>query len=172
MMQNSSTQNYNLLAPLRPVEPVPWSWNPRIASPIKGAMEIGGLLSGNGRHNAQHDTHLRHHMQSGYSANHYAVENNGMIDPITQYGMGQQSAMNFSHLKQPEYPRSIPVSTKVSLHNRDLSKADARGTKVRAEPTPKNFVCSDSKCLKAFARRSDLARHGESESPSLENITD
>lgn len=72
-MQTSNAQEYNLLAPLQPVEPIPWSWDPRAAAPNKGAMEIGGLLSGNVRKHAHHDAQLRRHMPQAYSMNHYAL---------------------------------------------------------------------------------------------------
>lgn len=32
--------------------------------------------------------------------------------------------------------------------------------KPKSDPAPKPYACSDPKCGKSFARRSDLARHG------------
>lgn len=159
-MQNSNIQEYNLLAPLQPVEPVPWTWDPRAVGPSKGAMEIGGLLSGNVRKHAHYDAQLRRHVPQGYSMNHYALGSNGMIDPAQHYNVGPSSAMDFSRINQAEQPRLMP-STKSDLTNgQSPFEADTGSPKIKAEPVAKNFICSWSPCPKAFARRSDLARHG------------
>lgn len=158
-MQNSNSQNYNLLAPLQPIEPGPsWHWNHRVAASNKGAMEIGGLLSGNGRHSTHHDTQLRHHMQQGFSMNHYAIGHNGMVDSAQHYNMGHSSAMDFTHPGQAEHPRLMPSINRSSTGEKTPFEMNTKSPKPKPEPAAKNFNCST--CSKKFARRSDLARHG------------
>lgn len=159
-MQNSSTHSYDLFAPLQPIEPLPnWSWNSRVAGRNKGAMEIGGLLSGTGRHNANADSQLRHHIQQGYSMNHYAIGHNGMADAAQHYGIGHSPVMGFPHLSHTQHSQIMSnINTNLASDPGPLG-GEAGSPRVKAEPATKNFSCST--CAKKFARRSDLARHGK-----------
>lgn len=168
-MQTSSTHSYDLFAPLQPIEPIPnWSWNHRVAGRNKGAMEIGGLLSGNGRHNANADSQLRHHMQQGYTMNHYALGHNGMTDGAQHYNLGHSPALGFPHLSHTQHPQMMPnINTNLTNDQSPLG-VDAGSPKIKPEPATKNFSCST--CPKKFARKSDLARHGKKQQRVLKDF--
>lgn len=160
-MQNSSRHAYPLYAPLQPqsIEPLPnWSWNNRVVASNKGPMEIGGLLSGNARHSANGDAQLRHQMHPGLTMDtHFNMHHNGGIGHhAQQYHMPQSATMHYPHLNHNPHSQMMqseisPVSAHSPTHVEDGSP------RLKAEPL-KSFTCTT--CAKAFARRSDLARHG------------
>lgn len=158
-MQNSRCHSYNPFSPVQTIEPIPnWPWNNRVAAPSKTAMEIGGLLSGNGRRTANTEPQIRHHTQQGYTMNHYAIERNGMSDSA-HYNMAHSSILGFPHMSQPQHPQFMPhVTTTSPPSDHSPTDIELRSPKTKAEPAAKNFNCST--CEKKFARRSDLARHG------------
>lgn len=122
-------------------------------------MEIGGLLSGNGRHHPNSDADLRHHMHQQYAMNHYAVGHNGMIEPSQHYRMTHSTSLGFPHMSQAQQLQLTTGSDPgrgIDQHSADI---DNRSPKVKPIISTKNFVCST--CPKKFARRSDLARHGK-----------
>lgn len=131
-------------------------------------MEIGGLLSGNARHTTNAEAQLRHHMQQGMTLdNHYAMTHNGGINSsINHYGMGQPvDYMQTNHALRPQIVPNTRMSPG-SGNNTGLD-VEASSPKPKAEAAAKSFACSS--CSKAFARKSDLARHGRSNT-SLNSI--
>lgn len=160
-MQNSARQAYNLFAPLQPIEPLPnWALSNRLATSNKRAMEIGGLLSGNARHAANAEAQLRHHMQQNMTLdNQYALGHNGAINgSINHYAMGQP--VNYSQMNHVQHPQIVSNTNLNHTGTNGANPAmEASSPKARPEAVAKTFACST--CSKAFARKSDLARHGK-----------
>ena len=130
-----------------------------------GGMEIGGLL--NARHvAAAADAQMRQHFQHPMQMDHRS------------YGMGQpqMQPMN-SHQQQHQmqmpngmtYPAMQPTQTQPQMYDNSYeSREDSQeqtvdddfgASRPKGEGAQKQFNCST--CPKAFARRSDLARHGQ-----------
>lgn len=71
-----------------------------------------------------------------------------------QYHLAQSAGINYTHLNQQMLQNNVsPVSA------RSDANLDPGSPKLRPEPVVKAFRCSYEECSKAFARRSDLARH-------------
>lgn len=161
-MQNSSRHAYPLYAPLQPqpIEPLPdWSWNNRVVASNKGAMEIGGLLSGNARHSANAEAQLRHQMHPALTMEtHFNMNHNGGIGHhAQQYRIPQSTAMHYPHLHHNQQSQMMQSNiSPISAHS--PTDMEDGSPKSKAEPAVKSFNCTT--CNKAFARRSDLARHG------------
>lgn len=120
-------------------------------------MEIGGLLSGNARHSANGDAQLRHHMHPGLTMDtHFSMHHNGGTGHhAQQYHMPQSVTMHYPHLNHNPHSQMMQSEiSPVSAHSpSDMGDGSPR---PKAEPL-KSFTCTT--CAKAFARRSDLARH-------------
>ena len=171
-MQNPSRHTYPVYAPLQPqpIEPLPnWSWNNRVVASNKGAMEIGGLLSGNARHGANADSQLRHHMHTGLTMDtHFNLNHNGGIGHhhAQQYHMPQPVPMHYPHLNHNQQSHMMHSDiSPVSAHS--PTDMEDGSPQLKAEPL-KSFTCTT--CAKAFARRSDLARHGRSNRSPCQDI--
>lgn len=126
-------------------------------------MDIGGLLSGNARPFANVDNHLGH-MQQGLTMNMQfnLGHDGGLGSHMHQYNLAQSARMNYPHMNQPQHQQMIhsnisPVSAT------SVNDLEPGSPKTKSEPAAKNFKCSFTECTKAFARRSDLARHGTAE---------
>lgn len=162
-MQNSSGHAYPLYAHLQPqpIEPLPnWSWNNRVVASNKGAMEIGGLLSGSARHRANAEAQLRPQIHSGLTLDtHFSMNPTGGISHhAQQYHIAQPATMHYPRLNHNQPSQMMQSNTSaVSAHSPIDLEEDS--PKPKTEPTVKSFTCTT--CAKAFARRSDLARHGE-----------
>lgn len=158
-MQNPSRHAYNIYNPVHPVEPLPsWPWNNRAITSNKGSMEIPGLLGANGRHvNSDYsrrqmqpglmmDTRFALHHPSDMSNHHYQYQLSQPLQSQYPHSNGVQLAHSMSHNISP-----------ISSHS--PTDLDAHSPRVKTE-TVKSYTCSDKDCGKAFARRSDLIRHG------------
>lgn len=159
-MQNPGQSTaYNLYNHIQPLEPVPhWSWNHRARPSTKGLMEIGGLLGNNGsRYAINADSDSRRQMQNGLSMDTHFAATYSMNNHQNPYHMSPMSNIAYSHLSPAQQPQTIHSNiSPISSHGQ--TDLDAHSPKVKSEPAPKNFSCRT--CPKAFARRSDLARHG------------
>lgn len=142
--------------PLRPPPP---------AYPVKGGMEIGGLL--NARNAAVADAQLRRQLQQSMQVEGgvaYAMNHNQGPTMLhhAQHHMQHPGAMGYPSLGQPQHPAHMYGNNFIPRHDTHAALADDNfgAMKPRNEGAPKAFACST--CQKGFARRSDLARHGES----------
>lgn len=169
-MQNSSQNTaYNLYNPIQPLEPVPhWSWDHRARPSNKGLMEIGGLLGNNAsRYAINADASSRHQMQHALSMDTHFAAGYPMHSHHNPYHMSPMSSMSYSHLNPAQ--QGPAINSNISpVSSQGQADIDTHSPKIKAEPTPKNFSCRS--CQKAFARRSDLARHGRSVVTLLEYI--
>lgn len=158
-MQNASRHAYNIYDPLHPVEPLPnWQWDNRVTASNKGSMEIPGLLGANGRH--VNGDFSRRQMQPGLIDTRFAMHN--LYDMNNHHNQFQFSQPLQSHYPVPNrahLARSMSQNiSPVSSHS--PTDPDAHSPKVKSE-TVKSYTCSNKLCGKAFARRSDLIRHGK-----------
>ena len=158
-MQNSSRQAYSIY-PLPPVEPIPnWNWNHRVTT-HKNSMDIGGLVNGNARYTNESQMRQMHpnlNLDMQFGINHNA----GMMNHIQQHGMTPNHAINYSPIGQIQHPMMPSNISPVSQAS--YTDNDPGSPKTKSEAV-KSFKCSNTDCDKAFARRSDLARHGETQS--------
>lgn len=123
-------------------------------------MDLGGLLSRNAVHSAHTDVDLRRQMQQALTmdTNFGAAHSAGIGTHQPQYRMLQATGMNFSPISQMHQAQLMQDNiSPVSSHS--PGNAEALSPEIKLEPTVKSFSCNT--CEKAFARRSDLARHGE-----------
>lgn len=165
-MQNPGRHTYNLYQhPLQPIEPLPnWSWNNRAVASNKGHMEIGGLLSSNARHSVGAEAQMRRQVHHSLSTGtHFEVGFPGSISSNHNgYHLGHSTTMDFPQLHQPQSLQLMPNNIS-PISSDSTSNVETRSPKIKAEPAVKSFTCSNLECGKAFARRSDLARHGACE---------
>lgn len=124
-------------------------------------MEIGGLLTANARHGANAEAQLRHQMHpvlsmdTDFGMNH----NGGMSHHAQQYHLVQPATMHYPHLNHGQQPQMMQSNiSPVSAHS--PTDMEEGSPKPKVEAAVKSFSCAT--CAKAFARRSDLARHGKS----------
>jgi hypothetical protein len=123
-------------------------------------MEIGGLL--NARNAAAADAHLRRQLQ-------HSMQMEGGVP----YGMSQgptmmhhqqhpmhHGGMGYNPMGQPQHNPQLYNPSYIPRHDAHNALSDDFGAmKPKSEGAPKAFACST--CSKGFARRSDLARHGQ-----------
>lgn len=136
--------------------------------PAKGGMDIGGLL--NARNAAAADAELRRQLQQSMQ-----------MDGGVAYGMSHGPGPTLAHHQHQHQHQQHPMHHGSMFggmgpsHNPQLyaqsyiPRHDAQGAmaaddnfgamRPKNEGAPKAFACST--CQKGFARRSDLARHGE-----------
>ncbi|KIV97590.1 hypothetical protein, variant [Exophiala mesophila] len=135
---------------------------PPTAYPVKGGMEIGGLL--NARNAAAADAQLRRQLQQSMHVEGgvaYAMNHNQGPTMLhhAQHPMQHPSGMGYPPLGQPQHPAHMYGNSFIPRHDTHAALADDNfgAMKPRNEGAPKAFACST--CQKGFARRSDLARH-------------
>lgn len=122
-------------------------------------MELGGLLRGNAGHVVNTDANLRRQMHHGLTMDtSFSTGHPGGIGNHDQYRMLQATAMNYSPMNQIQQAQLMQSNiSPVSSHS--PVDTEAMSPKIKSETPVKSFSCST--CEKAFARRSDLARHGK-----------
>lgn len=131
--------------------------------PIKGGMEIGGLL--NARNAAAADAHLRRQLQHSMQMDGgvaYAMSHSQGPPMLhhQQHAMQQASSMGYPPMGQPQHNAQLFSNNFIPRHETQHALADDNfgAMRPKSEGAPKAFACST--CSKGFARRSDLARHG------------
>lgn len=142
----------------RPLRPPPPPF------PVKGGMEIGGLL--NARNAAAADAHLRRQLQQSmqmeggvaYAMNH--SQGPTMLHHA-QHSMQHAGGMAYGSMGQPQHSAQLYANNFIPRHDTHSTLAEDNFGAMRPknEGAPKAFACST--CQKGFARRSDLARHGK-----------
>ena len=140
--------------------------------PASGGMEIGGLL--NARHvAAAADAQMRQHFQHPMQMNHRSYSM-GQTQQQPMNPHQQQQHHQMQHPNGMNYPPMQPSQTHPQMYaesygtredsQEQMADDDFGASRPKGEGAQKQFNCST--CPKAFARRSDLARHGK---PSLLN---
>lgn len=126
-------------------------------------MEIDDIL--NARNAAAADAQLlrQQEMTSATMDNNasYAMDSLGTSGMHQQQSLPQnQSMMNYPPLTQAPQNTQMMQNDLMdgSVHDEPAQQQDMNGSRPQSE-APKAFACST--CAKGFARRSDLARHGQ-----------
>lgn len=119
-------------------------------------MEIGGLLN---NRQAVADARLRHQLQHGmqldghsYGLGHVQNQLNHQIPDF--HSMQQQ---NHNHFSANFNATSQTMKEDVQVDDADFPTPN----KPKNDGQEKKFPCGHDLCGKTFARKSDLARHGE-----------
>lgn len=126
-------------------------------------MEIGGLL--NARNAAVADAQLRRQLQHSIQMEGgvaYAMSH-PQGPPMLhhqQHAMQQANGMGYPPMGPGQHAAHMYNSNFIPRHDSHHALADDNFGAMRPknEGAPEAFACST--CLKKFARRSDLARHG------------
>ena len=137
-----------------------------------GGMEIGGLL--NARHvAAAADAQMRQHFQHPMQMDHRSYSmGQPQMQPLDSHQQQHQIQMSNGMTYQAMQPaQNQPQMYDSSYETREDSQDqtvddDFGASRPKGEGAQKQFNCST--CPKAFARRSDLARHGQSRSQAVE----
>jgi hypothetical protein len=132
-------------------------------------MEIGGLLNARAAADAQMRQHFQHPMQLDHRSYNMSQPQASVIHHPQQQQQ-QQQHQQMANSNGMAYPSMHPAQSHTQMYtssydsregSQEQMVEDDFGTvRPKGDNANKQFNCST--CPKAFARRSDLARHGKS----------